>query len=115
MTTRGQCFLVLFAKVWKSPGIGVVKLNTDFGVFREGESGFEAIVRDHEGKVLMIAVGWEPSIFSPLESEARSIIWALWALKRILLTFPCCDYCLITLEPYLDLLIILVLFIVIGR
>lgn len=50
-----------------------MKLNTDFGVFRDKGLGLGAIVRDNEGKVMMAVVVWELGVLSLLEGEAHSI------------------------------------------
>lgn len=71
------------ARVWNPPSVGFVKLNTDFAISGEGGLGFGVIVRDHEGKVLMVATGWEPGAFSLLEGETQAIIWALQLVSEV--------------------------------
>ena len=70
IVTSNQCS-------WQPPALGTVKLNTDVAVLKDGKVGLEAVVRDHEGDVLMI-VGRRGNDSNPVaQAEAEALFFGL--------------------------------------
>ncbi|XP_041024508.1 uncharacterized protein LOC121265073 [Juglans microcarpa x Juglans regia] len=63
---------------WHPPSAAVLKLNTDGAVFADlASSGIRVILRDYQGKVLLLASGRENFVQDPIEIELLAILRGL--------------------------------------
>ena len=67
---------------WCPPPSGMLKLNVDAGLFKDGSMGCGMVIRDNEGNVKFAATKLEKWQMSPTMAEAIAMRWCLqWILE----------------------------------
>ncbi|CAN1148331.1 Putative ribonuclease H protein At1g65750 [Linum perenne] len=69
---------------WHAPPVGVVKCNSDFGVFAaESSMGMGMVIRDNQGEVIKYKMWHGRGIWAPREGEAAALMCAMrWLIDE---------------------------------